>query len=183
MILDLVFEWQPGPRYPDELEAFRQTNIYKYVKNRFSENNILMSPDNIAYWQTLDQKALQKYHHLYIILHEQDLANASTLRTNPLRENNNLQSIILDISRIRITSPINHRIKNAVLDTISGLINASHGFVDEVKVLLGPEEEELEELLVSIVMKEMRIRPFWRRNIMVGFGHQMRLCVWTSPFR
>lgn len=182
-ILDLLFAWQPGPSHPSELEAFHNTEIYTYALHKFHETNALMHPPNIPFWQTLPPKTLLRFKHLYIILNSENLAHAPSLLTNPLRENNNLHSIILDISDVSILPGVNYlKIKNAVFKLMSELVTASRGCVDEVSVLCGWEEGALERVVVGVVRRELGISPSLRINIVVRGGRRVRLCVWSEPF-
>lgn len=184
MVLECYFESQLGPFYPDALEAFHHSPDFEEARKRFERTNCLLNSDNIEYWKTLNQHDLLEFKYLYIMLEEWDLTSASALLDNPLTANNNLHSIILDISRISPASPVDFlQLERSIFNMIASLVQASHNCVDTVSVLFGPGEEMMEELTVFIIKERLKITPSSRRNTMVTGRGNLRVCVWLLTRR
>ncbi|KUJ12155.1 uncharacterized protein LY89DRAFT_673936 [Mollisia scopiformis] len=127
-IFDLMFEIYLGPCEPDKLEAFRGSEDFESARRIYHQKNKMMSPRNLTEWNELTRHQLNNIAHLYILLEDQDLVNLASLLNNPLETKNNLQSVILDVSRI--STPHNSellKIQNwaIIFSTIISLLEAS----------------------------------------------------------
>ncbi|KUJ12154.1 uncharacterized protein LY89DRAFT_757823 [Mollisia scopiformis] len=142
-VFDMIFEVLPGPQIPDNLEPFCELRVESnrdgdFAMTMYHEVNRIMTPSNMCEWREYNRSQLNRVQHLYLMFNQDTSSeDALLLDRNPLSQNNNLHSVIIDLTRIGYFSK--YLVRNVWEDTlvpmIKLLILASHGCVNKISIV------------------------------------------------